>query len=78
MSVLKNLIKAGSTATSIAAPIVAGAVGGPAAAMAAGTAAGALNKKIQGMPDRGLGRGASSLQQARSQDKARMKRSYGI
>ena len=76
MAFLKKLLGAATKATEVAAPIVAGAFGGPAAA--AGVKAGI------GMIDRPKKMGvftpssAHSIDDARSQDRARMKSKYGV
>jgi hypothetical protein len=69
MAFLKSLLGAAKTATATAAPIVAGAFGGPAAA--AGVKY--VESKLGAQPGR-----ASSIVEARSQDRQRMNRQYGI
>jgi hypothetical protein len=83
----KKMIQAGAKAAEIAAPIVGGALGGPAGAKVGQMAAGGIKKiasspKLGGAGSQGQGTfipsSASSIGDARAQDKSRMKDQYGI
>jgi hypothetical protein len=75
MGFFKKLLGAAKGAAKIAAPIVATAVGGPIAGAAVKTIERATSKPA----DTGAGVSvASSIHEARGQDKARMKRRYGL
>jgi hypothetical protein len=88
-SVLQKIIQGGAKVAEAAAPIVGGIVGGPAGA-AIGTAASKGIKKVAsaralGGPSAGQGgapsftpSSASSIDEARAQDKQRMSDRYGV
>lgn len=83
MSFIKKLVNAGAVASEIAAPIVGGALGGPAGAAAGQAIAGGIkgiNSKVQGPKGTGgfTPSSASSIEDARGQDRARMHKRYGM
>lgn len=73
MAFLKSLLHGAETAAKIAAPIVAGAFGGPIAAAGVSAAENKLSKRKVASAS-----SASSIGEARSQDKARMSQQYGL
>lgn len=80
-SFFKKVIQTGAKAAEIAAPIVGGALGGPAGAAAGASLGKGIGKIAQAKPLGGKGftpSSASSIGQARSQDKTRMKAQYGM
>lgn len=87
-SKLRDIAKVYGKGVAIAAPIAATAVGGPAAGAATQAAVNKIQQKAGGAKAatapvaestmREMPQSASSLGEARAQDKARMKRSYGI
>jgi hypothetical protein len=85
-SFLKKMIQGGAKVAEVAAPIVGGALGGPAGAAAGQALSGGIKKvasqrALGGSGASGPGQfvpsSAGSVEEARTQDRARMKRQYG-
>lgn len=86
-SVFQKIIQGGAKVAEIAAPIVGGAIGGPAGAAAGRAAAGGIKKIASNRHLGGSGQtgapsftpsSASSIGEARTQDKKRMQDQYGL
>ncbi len=80
-SFLKNVIQTGAKVAEAAAPIVGGAIGGPAGAAGGRVLSQGIKKIAQAKPLGGPGftpSSASSLAQAKGQDRVRMKQQYGM
>lgn len=77
MPFLKNFIGAAKTASEVAAPIVAGALGGPAAAAGVKAVINKLDPHVV-QPTSFTPSTSGDVQEARTQDRSRMKRQYGM
>lgn len=78
MPFLKSFLNAAKTTSEIAAPIVAGAFGGPAAAAATQKVIGAVDQKKSPQAGSFTPSTAGDVAEARSGDRSRMKRQYGM
>jgi hypothetical protein len=79
MPFLKNFVKAAKNVSEVAAPIVAGALGGPVAAQATKQVIGKLDSsKHAAAPASFTPSTAGDVSEARSGDRSRMKRQYGM
>ena len=80
-SFFKKLVQGGAKAGEVAAPIVGAALGGPVGAAAGAAVSGGIKKLASAKALGGPGftpSSASSIGQARAQDRARMKDQYGL
>jgi hypothetical protein len=86
-SFLKKAIQAGAKVAEVAAPVAGAVLGGPAGAAAGAKLAGSIKKVASTKALGGKGSGgagsftpstASSIADARAQDKTRMQKQYGI
>ena len=80
-SVFQKILQTGAKVAEVAAPIVGGALGGPAGAAAGQMASKGIKKVASARALGGQGftpSSATSITQARSQDKARMQDQYGL